>query len=210
MSFLDTIKGRIGRETYSRLEDAAEKEVALAMQMPLRDQYGQEMFYEPRLLLGDLLAECEAFEQLGLKILPIDAVAVLFRCKLLRATSTEEEYRQRHGGFAHAHEFHALIRWTERTDSMDVLINRYFTKLETEIRERTLLTHINSFDSSRPDKTDQYPQGFFDDLFASLHLPFVCFFEGDPLVEKYERIEPGLLSYDLDEAKQFLCAPSFG
>jgi hypothetical protein len=33
MSFLETVKGRIGVELYSRLENEAEKEVASAIQM---------------------------------------------------------------------------------------------------------------------------------------------------------------------------------
>src|SRR5579864_2570152 len=38
MSFLDTIKAKVGNEVYLRIEKEAEKEVALAMQMPLTNE----------------------------------------------------------------------------------------------------------------------------------------------------------------------------
>jgi hypothetical protein len=207
MSFLDTIKARIGGESYSRLEKTAEKEVALAMQMPLVDGYQQQQFYIQRFLLGELLTECESFERTGLKILPIDIVNVLFRCKLLFAAQTEHEYRQRGGGVSLFDEFASILKWPERTEKVGALIDRCITRLEAGIKERTLLTHISSFDSSFKDAN---PQKFFEDLFATLGAPFVCFFDGDHLIEKHKRLGPGLRSYDLAEAKQFFCAPSIG
>lgn len=98
MPFLDTVRAQIGNDTYSRLEREAEKEVALAKQMPLRDEYGQESYYGQRFLLGDLLGDCEHFQKLGLRILPTDVVTILFRCKLLFATNTDDEYAHRAGG----------------------------------------------------------------------------------------------------------------
>jgi len=40
MSFLDTIKARVGDVRH--MENVAEKEVALAMQMPLMDEYHKQ------------------------------------------------------------------------------------------------------------------------------------------------------------------------
>ncbi len=96
MSFLETVKGKIGSELYSRLEKEAEKEIAAAIQMPLKDQYGQDQYYRPRFFqLTNLLNECQRFEKLGLKISPADVISILFKCKLLFAAQSEDEYADR-------------------------------------------------------------------------------------------------------------------
>ncbi|KKW41991.1 MAG: hypothetical protein UY92_C0011G0013 [Candidatus Magasanikbacteria bacterium GW2011_GWA2_56_11] len=61
MNFLNKIKEIIGDQVYSKLESEADKEVALAMQMPLKDQYRQEKYYQPRHLISVLFKECELF-----------------------------------------------------------------------------------------------------------------------------------------------------
>ena len=63
MSFLDTIKAKVGETSYRHIEREAEKEVAIAMRMALKDQYHQDQYYTPRFLLGDLLGEFESFEK---------------------------------------------------------------------------------------------------------------------------------------------------
>jgi len=47
MSYLETIKSKIGEQAYLRLKEAAEIEVALAKQMPLADEFGQKNYYRP-------------------------------------------------------------------------------------------------------------------------------------------------------------------
>jgi hypothetical protein len=206
-SLLETIKARIGVETYSVLERMSEAEVALAIQMPLRDRDDHEQYYAPRFLLGKLFSECESFERVGLKILPTDIVSVLFRCKLLFAVKTELEYNQRVGGGSLFGNAATRPKWSDRTEKASVLIDRCITGLETEIRERTLLTEINSFTSADFGKP---PQMFFEELFADLGLPFVCFFEGEHLIDKHKVLEPRLRSYGQTEAKDFFLAPSMG
>src|SRR5690348_15989711 len=143
MSFLDTLRARMGNAAYSRLEREAEKEVALAKQMPLRDEYGQEIYYAQRFLLGDLLDICDNFEKLGLRILPTDVVTILFRCKLLFAVNTEDEYAHRAGGmFPQLGGSSLFVQWSERTEGVDVVVDRHFARFETEIQERTLVVHI--------------------------------------------------------------------
>jgi hypothetical protein len=207
MPFLDTIKAKIGKEPYSRLEKEAEKEVALAKQMALMDQDHREQFYTPRFLLGELLAESETFERTGLKILPTEVLNVLFKCKLLFAAQTEHEYRQRGGGGSFFDDFAVLPKWPDRVQKVEVLIDRYIAGLEARFQERTLLTYISSFTSARPAEN---PQASFEDLFLALGFPFVCFFDGEQLIEKHKRLEPGLRSHDQAGAKQFFCAPSIG
>jgi hypothetical protein len=207
MSFFDTIKARIGNETYTRLERQAEKEVALAKQMALRDQYLQENFYTQRFLLGELRGDCEYFQKLGLKILPTDVVNILFRCKLLFAAETEQEYAQRAGGAFPLGSSVLVVRWCERSERIDVVLNRHFSQLEAEIEERTLVAHIENFTSITGDTG---PQEGFDQLFAKLGFPFVSFFEGEHLIEKHKQLEPGLPVHDLACAKRFFSASSMG
>jgi hypothetical protein len=54
------------------------------------------------------------------------------------------------------------------------------------------------------------PQIFFEKLFAEAGLPFVCFFDGEHLVELHKKFEPGLMPYDSKQAKGFFSAPSIG
>lgn len=208
MSFLDTIKAKAGAETYRHIENVAEKEVALAMQMPLRDQYYQESYYRPRFLLGELLSDFELFEKAGLKITPSDLVNILFKCKLLFASKTQHEFGQRCGGlFPMLVDSALVVRWSERTEKVDVLIDRHITQLETGIKERVLLAQVSSFTAL---SGDMQPQAFFERLFGDVGLPFVCFFDGDHLIELHQRFEPGLLSYGAEQAREFFSAPSFG
>jgi hypothetical protein len=206
MSFLDTIKAKAGEESWVHLEAEANKEVAMASQMPLLNQGGLARLYTQRFLLGELLPECERFERAGLKILPTEVLSVLFRCKLLFAAHTEQEYVQRSGGIPLFNSA-AIPRWTDKAEKVDVLVDRYITRLGLEIRERTLLTEINSFSPSSP---AQSPQASFEHLFLELGFPFVCFFDDGHLVEKHRQFEPGLGSYDQTGATRYFSAPSIG
>jgi hypothetical protein len=207
MSFLETTKAKIGNETYSRLETEAEKEVALAKQMPLRNESFQDNFYTQRFLLGELLSVCERFQGVGLAILPTDIVNILFRCKLLFAVENEAEYTQRAGGAFPPGKPALIVRWAERTEPIETMIDRHISKLEDEIRERTLVSSIEAFNAR-----DGYAglQQFFDQLFAQLEHPFVAFVDDNHLIEKYKQREPGLATYDLATAKRFFSAPAIG
>lgn len=206
MSFLNTIKARAGQAAYDRLDRAAEKEVALAMQMPLVDEFEQSAYYRPRFLMPDLLAENESFERAGLKILPADIVNVLFRCKLLFACKSEREYGQRRGVSSIFEG--SQVSWTERATAVDALVEKYISLLETQIRERVLLSHVSSFKTIEPAQTT--PREFFDQLFAALKLPFVCFFDDARLIADHQQLEPGLRAYDQVGAVKFFSASSIG
>jgi hypothetical protein len=80
--------------------------------------------------------------------------------------------------------------------------------LETRISERILLTHITSFESvlASPAK----PQNFFDELFAKLGFPFLCFIDEEQLIAQHKHFEPGLMSYDSVDAARFFSASSIG
>lgn len=207
MSFFETIKGKIGDAAYSRLEKAADTEVGLAKKMPLLDEYHKENTYTQRCLVGDLLADCELFERAGLKVFPTEIVRILFRCKLLFATNTEHEYSQRGGGASIFDEPSSAVRWEERAETIDVLMDRHIAHLQAGIRERTLLAPISSSASSGKDAN---PQAFFEALFAKLDLPFASFFDEEHLIEKHKQLEPGLPIYDQARASRYFCAPSMG
>jgi hypothetical protein len=213
MSFLATIKAKVGNEVYQRIEKEAEKEVALAMQMPLIGENYEKNYYRQRFSFdqtppSDLLTSFESFENARLKVSPTDLIKILFNCKLLFASKTEQEFGQRRGGLFPILEDPALIvRWQEKAESIDVLIDRHVDQLAAAIRPRTLLAPLSSLTSIQGD-TGQ--QAFFDGLFTGLGLPFVCFLEGDHLIEKHKQLDPLFPSYDRSRAEDFFSAPSIG
>jgi hypothetical protein len=208
MSFIDAIKARVGESSYRHIEKEAEKEVAIAMRMALRDQYHQEQYYAPRFLLGDLLGEFESFEKAGLKVTPLDLITILFKCKLLSACQSQQEFGQRAGGlFPIVVDAAWTVRWSEKAEKVDVLIERHVGQLESAMSRRILVAPVSSFTAALD---DMQPQKFFEALFTEARLPFVCFFDADDLVESHKKFEPGLISYDRPQANEFFSAPSIG
>ena len=206
MSFLETVKGRIGVQLYSRLENEAEKEVASAIQMPLRDKWGQEQYHWPKFLLAELFPERQRFEELGLKISPLDVIDILFKCKMLFAVQSQDEYMKRIGGGMQNNGL-----WRDKSGgTVDAIINVHFDRLNNSLRERTLLTEINSFEELNPNLGTKSHQKFFGDLFTKLGFPFVAFFDDGYLMDKYKQAEPGLIEYGEKKAKEYFCAPSIG
>lgn len=185
----------------------AEKEVAFAKQLPLEDQYQQPQSHSQRFLLGDLLQDCRVFTGKNLAILPTDIVRIFFKAKLLFATKTEQEYGQRGGASLWFEDPATLVRWTERRDDVEPIVDRHLAQLEAGIKERTLLTRVSSFDSI--DKNTN-PQGFFDELFSKLGFPFAAYFDDGYLGQKHKELEPGLPSYDQEETRRFFSWPSIG
>jgi hypothetical protein len=205
MSALDSLKAKIGNEAHLHIEREAEKEVALAMQMPLRDEALQAKYYYPRFLLAELLTELELFETRGLRISPIDLTSLLFRCKLLFATKNEQEFNQRCGGSFRILQDAALaVQYPEKIDGLETIVNRHLAQLEASAKPRIAISPINSFSTS----AGQSPRSSFEKMFNEINAPFVCYFEDDSLIEKHEQLEPG--SSSLDSAKDFFCAPSIG
>ncbi len=178
------------------------------MQMPLLSEHHQDQFYTPRFVASELLAEFDSFEKAGLKISPTDLVKILFKCKLLFASKTEKEFGQRCGGiFPLLADSASIVRWSEKAEISDILIDRHITQLEAGIRERTMLAHVSSYSALAGDMT---PQVFFERLFAKVGLPLVCFFDGEHLIEKHRQLEPNLIQYDAKRAKEFFSASSIG
>lgn len=204
----ESLKQKVGSEIYLSLEREAEKEVALALAMPLIDKYRQDKYYRQRSFIGGLVDESKIFQEKKIKISPLDVINILFRCKLLFATKSEDEYMKRTGGGSYVDEFQFMAKWSERSNNVGTVINQYFKRLEDSLKERTLITQICEFHSCFS-STD--PQQFFEDLFKKLEAPFVCFFEGEHLVEKHKKVQPGLvMPYNQSEAKRFFGAPSIG
>jgi hypothetical protein len=126
MSFRDNIKAKIGDEYYTRIQTEAEKEVALAIQMPLKDKFDEDQYYSPQLLLKEFQADYEHFQKAGLRILPLDLFAVLFRCKLLQAAKSEREFQQRSGQSPFFANRAILPHWTDRVQpNRSVLQGKY-------------------------------------------------------------------------------------
>ncbi len=174
----ENIKLDIGEDLYLHLEKEAEKEVSLALQMPLLDEYRKEKYYYRRWLLEEFLKEFEFFEQKGLKITPLDIVNILFESKLLFATKSEQEFIQRSGGGSFLTEPTFHFSCTERQYHIDVVINEHFKRLGNSIRTKTLISPISNFEATSfgfPDEINH--RDFFDNLFQKLDLPFCTFFD---------------------------------
>lgn len=200
MSFLDTVKARIGNDVYLRLEEEAEKEVAVAKGMPLRGAHNEKKYYQPRHLLPTLLGECKLFQDKGLLILPNEVVTILFRCKLLAACGTRQEYDQLSGGNGWLN-----VQWSQKGQDLQTLIQQSFERLQSDIRDRELITRLTSYVSSPPVDSGSV-QSFFDYLFKSLGAALEAFVADERLASAF--LEPG--KHDLTEATEFFQAPSIG
>jgi hypothetical protein len=88
---MPTIREKIGVDSYTRLDNEANKEVALAMQFEVVDQWRQDRYYIKRALLTHLLNEFELFEEKELKFTPLDVFNILFNAKLQRSCQTDKE-----------------------------------------------------------------------------------------------------------------------
>ena len=71
MNYLDTIKNQIGHDRFERLEKEADKELSLALNTPLTNQYGDKQYYQKRVLVGELFPDCHFFDVTG-SVLVID------------------------------------------------------------------------------------------------------------------------------------------
>jgi len=206
MSFLETVKENIGIELYSRLENEAEKEVESAIQMPLQDKWRQEQYYRPEFLLAKYFPERQRFEELGLKISPLDVINILFKCKMLFAVQSQDEYMHRIGGG-----MQNIGLWRDKSGrTVDTVINVHFDRLHDSLCKRTLLAEINSYKELDPNFGTKYHQEFFENLFTKLGFSFVAFFDDGHLIDKHKQAEPGLIEYGEKKAEEYFCAPSIG
>jgi hypothetical protein len=207
MSFRDTLKAKLGPQRYAHIEKEAQTEFSRALEMPLKDKFDTDQYYSPRPLLKEFASEAEFLDKVGLKVLPAEVVHIVFRCKLLLAINNEQEFNQRSGLVSLFANRAIFPIWTDKGMKFDQLEDKYVSGLETDIRERTLLSHISSLNPDQLKPGSQ--QAFFEDLFSSLSVPFISFLDED-LVKKHTQYEPGLRSYDSAEAREFFSAPSLG
>lgn len=203
--YQDELKEKIGEDVYSRLDKMANDEVSLSLKMPLVDDYGSENYYRQRILTEDLLGDYKLFEDLGLKFTPFDIINILFRCKMFFAAKNENEYSQRVGGGSYVDEIKFIVKWQDRSKSIDTVIDEYFKRMEDFIKSKTLVIKINNFHQNNVEI-----QGFFETLFSELNFPFVCFVNDKELKKRHKIIEPGLWRYSIKDAKQFFGYPSIG
>lgn len=168
MDFLTEIKETISAELYQKLDKYASS--AFSKNFHSNTIPGQESFIEE--LLPLLVCECERFENLGMKISPIDVINILYKCKLVRSSKTETDYQTKTYRCNLVDEFDFYVPWEKRNEHIDELIKEYFERLKSSLKENTLLIEINSF------KGDSYEiQSFFDDLFSSLNYPFKAYID---------------------------------
>jgi hypothetical protein len=205
MTFQQNIKTIVGKEVYEKLEKEANKDVASALKMPLKDEYGEDKYYHTRFLIPLIIPECELFEQKGLKISPADIVYLLFRCKLLFAVRSKDEYEKRADVGFSIDRYDFGVGWTKSGNDIDSIISESLDRLEASQKERTLLAELNSFHANLV-----VQQNFFDQLFLKINPQFTCYLDENKLIEKYKLLEPGLREYELKEAKRYFSSPSIG
>ena len=86
-----------------------------------------------KVLLAELFSERQRFEELGLKISPLDVIDILFKCKMVFAVQDENEYMKRIGGG-----MENIGLWREKaTGTVDLIIDRHFDRLGDSLCERT-------------------------------------------------------------------------
>lgn len=201
----DKLSKKVGSEVYSHLEAEANKEVSLSLQMSLLDQYGEKNYYRPRRLIGNLWQVCSHFEELGIKLSPIDIIHVLFKCKLLFAVKSLDEYHQRAGGGFLSDPHFSKITLNDKAKGVDALISELLERIEDDIVERVIVSVVSHVNAT---STEQ--QLFFEGLFEKMNAPFECFFDEDVLLEKYKAAEPGRIDYSREDAKRYFSNPSIG
>lgn len=207
MSFLQEVKDLVGEAVFKKLDQVADNQVGLAKECPLTDDFGVEKYFTPQVVFPELIDENLAFFKAGLTITPSDIVPVLFQAKLIQSASDEYSYAHRIGGFNRYGNTSLVlpVKWEEKGNGYDLIIDRHIENLRNEQKSRTLVVDVNNF---MPDLTIQ--QQFFDELFASLKLPFSCYWDENVLIEKYKVCQPGLRTYTIDDARQYFSAPSIG
>jgi hypothetical protein len=202
MTAIDTFKKCIGEEVYLRLDKAANVEVGYARKMALLGDNNARNYYQERNLLPELLDICKLFHDRGLLFLPTDVVRLLFRCKLLLASGTEQEYRQRVGDGL----FSMSIRWDQRSEGLETLLEQAFERLHNDITERALVVGLKSY-ASMQQTHEGSVQAFFDEIFKSLGQ-MEAFIASDRLLARYRTLQPFLKEYELADATEFFQAPS--
>jgi hypothetical protein len=212
MSFLTEIKAKIGDDVFFILDKLAEKELASAKQMDLVDPSShQKRWYRMNISASSVIEQAELFESRGLAIHPIDVVNILFKCKILFATNSEDEYDQRVGGTSLGRQTFRP-RWSDKSKNIDALMEEKFDDLQKSIEEHILLTEVSNFRSMEQDDTKarDEQQVFFDDLFKELDGSFECFLSDSTITATHKTCEPYLTNYTLEDSKKFLVAPSIG
>jgi hypothetical protein len=208
MSYLDTITNQIGQDRFKRLEKEADKELSLALNTPLKSQYGDKQYYRKRVLVGNLFPDCHFLDEKGLGILPTDLVDAMFRAKLLFESQDKGSFLQRSGEGSFA-----LGIWSHKPAKYGEALECFFEWIKDSIKERTLLTQLSSFkgpSKGGSGEDHQAVENFFEQLFQKLGVPSVAFVNQEALMDKYKQVQPGLLEYTKEHCQQYFYAPSIG
>lgn len=207
---MQSLKEKIGEDVFARIEAGAEKEVALAMKMPLADQWRQKKYYRPRFVLPEFLEEMSHFQKLNFNFSPVDIFVILFRAKILFAVQNEDEFSHRNGQSSISTDVPYFFRWAERGGSIDQVISKHFEQLRQGLIERTLLVEISHFVNNPFNQGEPRLNSFFEELALKIDLRISPFLDEDTLIEKHKSLEPNRRNYVIENAKQYFNAPSIG
>ena len=165
MSFIQEIKTAIGEELYSNLNKLANGAFSKKSQLCSNTPLGQNSYIEE--ILPKLVTECEIFENKNLRISPIDVINILYKCKLVKASGTIEDYKKSTVCYNLVDEFDFFIPWEKRNNSEENLIQDCFERLQSLLKSNTLIVEINSFNGGSYEI-----QSFFDNLFKELTIRY--------------------------------------
>jgi len=208
MTYLEKIKKTIGEEIFTALEKEADAEVGRNVRYPLQNKWGQDIWYSPTISSVDNVIKYTdyfyKFEELLLKISPLDIINILYRCKLIFAFQTDQEYQRKNSSIIWADEITFSISWKLKEKGVDSLIEDYFERLKTFERTRYLVAATCSFDD-----LDSNVQHVFKKLFDDLNLPYYCFFQV-PEMRKAETELVNKYNYDDKDLQRYFGDKSFG
>nr|WP_320000135.1 hypothetical protein [uncultured Draconibacterium sp.] len=174
----------LGSDLYHRLDKVADS--AFSKDFKFKQPLGQEHIEE---LLPELVEECYSFEIMTLKYSPIDIVNILYKCKLLKSSETEEKYKKQQM-FSLNNEFDFYVPWNRKKENLNTLIDYYFERLLSLLKDNTLIIEINSFKGN----TNSI-QTFFDNLFSSLDKRFKAYISNNSTGTKKTNASIGFKVY---------------
>jgi hypothetical protein len=202
----DQLKEQIGDQLLKELQDVAQKEIARSLQMPLKNKWGGDQYFQQSFYSKDLIEYYKQFEALKIEFSPSDIVHILFKVGLLFAVNSADEYSQRAGGRSLVDPTRFALQWHEKSKGYDALLEECLDWMVQSIRERTLIVEISNFKYQK----GIYP--FIRGLSVLLEKPIQIFLNDRSLKAKLLKAEPHFKKefYTLKLAKEYFCSPSVG
>ena len=217
MTLYESLIQKILPDSWRKFEKEADFEVGLAKKMALTYCWGsgqpERCYYNQRSLFDGIVELSDEFLKNDFMVHPYDLFSILFRCKMLYASTTEDEFVQRSWWFFafRRRDIYDIISWKNKSHWYEILITEAINSLESEIYERRLLTSISWYRIMDHLEEKFSAQNFLNDLFQELGINTKVFLQ-NPTVDnsnKYYWFNGFNQSYDTqDKIDDFFRAPS--